>query len=159
MRLALLMLCATLATPLARADDNDEKRPSQAGTFLQAGVRLYDRAEFDSARDQLHRAETASDASTTEVIRAQVYLGMCAEQLGDSAQAERLFEQALALDPWAQVPGSASPKQRAQFASIRRHLYGNRIPEPPHRGGGQGKIRVVLPNGETSTSTTPEHKN
>ncbi len=150
----LLALALALAPLGARADESpapaEEKAASQASHFLQAGVRLYERGEFDAAKDQLHRAETANDATNEDIIKTQVYLGLVAEQLGDTGQAERNFQAALALDPWAHVPKGASPKQREQIAQIRRHLYGNKIPPPPHRASGEPKIKVTLPTGETS---------
>lgn len=158
MRSALFLLIAAAVLPrAARAEESapspepaEEHRASKAETHLKAGVRLYDRGDFDAANVELHRAEMANDSTNEEIVKIQLYLGLVAAQGGDTAAAERSFEAALALDPWARAPASASPKQREQLGDIRRHLYGNKIPPPPRRVTGPGTVKVLVP------SATPE---
>jgi hypothetical protein len=119
MRIALLAL---LVAGTASAASNP---------YLSAAVRLYDDIEYESALEQLKKAETWSGNGPAEDVTIQLYKGLVLAELGNSDAAASAFKAALALDPKADVPAKVSPKVRSLFVAARAELARTRPAEQP----------------------------
>jgi hypothetical protein len=105
---------------------------SAAGNpYLSAAVRLYDDIEYESALEQLKKAETWPGNGPAEDVTIQLYKGLVLAELGKSDDASTAFKAALALDPKAELPGKVSPKVRGLFTAARAELARTRPAEQP----------------------------
>src|SRR5882672_9504493 len=132
-RVRTMALALTIATGVpnsARAQPD----PGIAREHFNAGIKLYDKGDFEGALVEFRAAE-ASRPSPAIVVN----IALCQRQLGRNAEAIEVLE-ALLLDPKVDAPTRTATERtlgelRAKAATIRIRLVlnvapGTRAPEP-----------------------------
>ena len=105
-------------------------------------ARLYDEHnQLDKARDLLNDAIAIDNRN----VRAYTALGSVRERMGNSADALRAYEQALALNPY-------QPEVNSRVAALRYSSPATTPPSAPLRPGQQNAID---PNGAEAVATQP----
>jgi hypothetical protein len=89
-----------------------------ADTPVDTMRQLYMAAEYESALAALEKIDLAA-LSVSERVQVEGYHAACLVALGRSADAERVMETTVKLDPRTVQPVDTSPKLRALFATVR----------------------------------------
>jgi tetratricopeptide (TPR) repeat protein len=90
--------------------------------YLSAAITLYGDLEFESALENLKKAEKQASSSMAEDVQINLYMGLILFELGDADGAQARFKRALALDEKVALPKAVSPKTAAAFEKARRDI-------------------------------------
>lgn len=96
---------------------------------LDDGIAFYENLDTDRAIPRLTAASTAPDLAKTDRAKAFLYLGMLHYELGNSAESEAAWRQALLLHPTIKAPAGTSPKTVDALENLRKK--GAQPPPPP----------------------------
>jgi tetratricopeptide (TPR) repeat protein len=100
---------------------------------LAAAQRLYQKLEFDAALPELLQAEAAAKENEDEMAQVLIYRGLVYSQTGRGADASEQFKRALAIRPWAELPGETSPRTIKMFSEARKSIWGMASVKPPEK--------------------------
>jgi tetratricopeptide (TPR) repeat protein len=128
---------AAPAAPATAAPASAAVAPAAAAAapsaHLAAAQRLYQKLEFDAALPELQQAEASAKENEDEMAQVLIYRGLVYSQTGKGADASEQFKRALAIRPWAELPGDTSPRTAKIFSDARKSIWGMASVKPPEK--------------------------
>lgn len=123
------MLAAFAALVLLAAPDKVPAPPSGPNPFVAQAKDLYAKLEFEKCLKRIAQASQWR-SSPRELLEIELYAGLCHFNLGQKADAEERFKQAVRIDPAAELPPYTSPRAVELFAKLRKTMKPKVEPPP-----------------------------
>lgn len=123
------MLAAFAALVLLAAPDKVPAPPSGPNPFVAQAKDLYAKLEFEKCLKRIAQASQWR-SSPKELLEIELYAGLCHFNLGQKADAEERFKQAVRIDPSAELPPYTSPRAVELFAKLKKTMKPKVEPPP-----------------------------
>ncbi len=129
---------AAAKPPAAAGPSAADKK--KAGAHFKKGKELFDKKDYKAAKDELKSAEDLIPAGT-----AEYYLGRCAEELGDSADAAAWYDKSIAS---GKLKDDLSTDAKARLAAIKSKPVKVKVTSDPSGA-------IIMVDGKDSGQKTP----
>jgi tetratricopeptide (TPR) repeat protein len=135
-----VLLLVLLAAPRAARAEN---------TYIKQAIGSYENFEYEEALRILSQAVEVPNSTKEELAQIHLYMGLVRFTLGDPAQAEKDFKQAVELNYNIKPPPDTSPKIVSEFQRVKKT-----VPPPEVKDPG-GSVKPPGGNGIVITKPMP----
>ena len=115
--------------------------------YIKQAVGSYENFEYEEALRILSQAVEVPDSTKEELAKIHLYMGLVRFTLGDPAQAEKDFKQAVELNYNIKPPPDTSPKIVSEFQRVKKTVPPPEVTDPGNgvKPPGGGGIVIVKP--------------